>query len=289
MSEPPGISVIIPVFNDAGGLARCLDALARQTDAAPFEVIVVDNGSDPPLDPATLPALPSLRLIRETVPGSYAARNAGIAAARASVLAFTDADCRPRPDWLAAGHAAIDALGGTEAPGAIGGRIQIFPARAEAPRPAELYEAALMLDQADYVARGFAATANMWTTTATMRAVGPFDATLQSGGDAEWGRRVFAAGAPLRYDAATVIDHPARDSIGALYRKLRRVRSTAAARDPVESVGRRGLGAKLGHFRARTEGWPLGHRLRAFAVAALMEALRPVADLDLRLRRSRRL
>ncbi|MEM8761253.1 MAG: glycosyltransferase family A protein, partial [Pseudomonadota bacterium] len=109
MSAPPGISVIIPVFNDAGGLARCLDALARQTDAAPFEVIVVDNGSDPPLDPATLPALPSLRLIRETAPGSYAARNAGIAAARAAILAFTDADCRPRPDWLAAGHAAIDA------------------------------------------------------------------------------------------------------------------------------------------------------------------------------------
>src|SRR5690606_20126064 len=45
-TQMPACSIIIPVYNDAEGLRRCLEALARQSfpiDKA--EVIVVDNGS----------------------------------------------------------------------------------------------------------------------------------------------------------------------------------------------------------------------------------------------------
>ena len=44
------VSVIIPVFNDLAGLLRCLDGLERQTyPASKIQVVVVDNGSTPPI------------------------------------------------------------------------------------------------------------------------------------------------------------------------------------------------------------------------------------------------
>ena len=39
-------------------------------------------------------------MLRELTPGAYAARNTGIRAARAPIIAFTDADCRVDPNWL---------------------------------------------------------------------------------------------------------------------------------------------------------------------------------------------
>ena len=86
----PLISVVVPVFNDEARLAGCLDALAMQTwPASHREVIVVDNGSVPPVALRAGAA----RVIVERRPGSYAARNAGVAAAAGEILAFTDADC----------------------------------------------------------------------------------------------------------------------------------------------------------------------------------------------------
>ncbi len=103
----PQISVIIPVFNDLKGLTRCLQRLAdQQPDTSAFEVIVVDNGSTPPIEVAAVLPFP-VKLVRHETPGSYAARNAGVRASSADGLAFTDADCLPAPDWLRAGHAAL--------------------------------------------------------------------------------------------------------------------------------------------------------------------------------------
>jgi glycosyltransferase involved in cell wall biosynthesis len=88
------------VFNAAPWLGDCLDALQRQeAPAGGFEVIVVDNGStDGSL--AVARQHPAARLLSETRRGAYAARNRGISAARGELIAFTDADCIPRRDWL---------------------------------------------------------------------------------------------------------------------------------------------------------------------------------------------
>ena len=103
----PRISVIIPVYRDWDDLRRCLAALTQQSwSESDFEILVVNNDTQPAPDDLVAP---NLRLLQEPQGHSYAARNAGVAAARGELLAFTDADCQPAPDWLAAGWAALHA------------------------------------------------------------------------------------------------------------------------------------------------------------------------------------
>ena len=219
MTDYPLVSVIIPVYNDAARLALCLNALESQRYPADrVEILVVDNGSTD--DPA--PAVGQMaraRLLYEPTPGSYAARNLGIAAARGDVLAFTDADCLPKPDWLCHGVRLLDA---TPNCGLVGGRIRLFTGRR--PTTVELYQQVFAFQQEHYVRTDrFAATANMFTTRAVMRAVGTFDQRLKSGGDHHWGNRVADAGYTLAYAPDAVVLHPARPSQAEWRHKLERV------------------------------------------------------------------
>ncbi|GAA3581179.1 hypothetical protein GCM10022419_073360 [Nonomuraea rosea] len=86
------VSVVIPAYGGQDKLDLALAGLARQTYPARLtEVIVVDNGSTPPLRlPATRP--PGTRLIVCATPGRANARNAGLAAATGDVIHWLDSD-----------------------------------------------------------------------------------------------------------------------------------------------------------------------------------------------------
>lgn len=104
------ISVIVPVFNTAEFIDRCMTALLGQDyPESDYEVIVVDNGSSD--DSRERLARFPVTVIREDKRGSYAARNAGVRMASASILAFTDSDCAPRADWLRTIEGALDKPG----------------------------------------------------------------------------------------------------------------------------------------------------------------------------------
>lgn len=97
-------SVVIPSRNRAGDLARCLAALAKQDFAKDrFEVVVCDDGSTENLaeviEDAKRQGLQA-RLIRQAAKGPAAARNLGIANARAEIVAMTDSDTLPDTGWL---------------------------------------------------------------------------------------------------------------------------------------------------------------------------------------------
>lgn len=93
-------------------LARTLGGLAAQTLAREaWELLLVDNGSTPPLAPPTgLVGLPPLRIVREAQPGLTPARLRGIAEARGEVLAFVDDDNVLAPDYLEVAAAAFQTL-----------------------------------------------------------------------------------------------------------------------------------------------------------------------------------
>ena len=218
-------SVVVPVYNDARRLRSALDALLSQTYPSDcYEVIVADNGSTD-----TTPRVAeeyavrrggTVRLVVEDqIQSSYAARNRGLRAARGEVLAFTDADCVPDPEWLKNGIRALaepDATCG-------GGRIVFFYKSAR-PNVYEYYDSVRKLDQQSYVCRaGFAATANFFARARLFGQYGEFRADLSSGGDYEFGRRLTSAGEKMVYIPDATVRHPARATFHELYLKTKRV------------------------------------------------------------------
>jgi len=112
------VSVVVPARNAAATLPATLRALERQEFAGEYEVIVVDNCSrDETGELAREAGVRVLRMESDRGPGP--ARNAGARAGSGPVVAFTDADCEPAPDWLTAGVAALrdhDIVQGAVAP-----------------------------------------------------------------------------------------------------------------------------------------------------------------------------
>ena len=95
---PAKLSVIICSLNGAAGVDRCLRALAAQTIFPALEVIVVDDGSTDATSEAG--RAHGAVVIRHRVNrGLAAARNTGLGAATAPVVAFLDDDCEPEPTW----------------------------------------------------------------------------------------------------------------------------------------------------------------------------------------------
>ena len=212
----PVVTVVVPVRDGARVLPACLDALVAQQDAPPFEVVVVDNGSRDATARLARAHPVVDRVVSEPRPGSYAARNAGIAAARGRVLAFTDADCRPDPRWLAHGVAALDRAG------VVGGRVRAVVQ--DRPTTWERYDRATYLDQERAVRdEGYAATANLLVRAEVFAAIGPFDPTLSSSGDLEWGQRATAAGHRPVHAPDAVVDHVARRTARGTWRLHRRL------------------------------------------------------------------
>jgi glycosyltransferase involved in cell wall biosynthesis len=104
----PAISVVIPARNAAATIRRTLACLAAQDLELPYEVIVVDAGSADETASVARATGPDVRVVSAGPVGPAHARNAGVAAARAPRVAFTDADCFPTPGWLAAGIQALE-------------------------------------------------------------------------------------------------------------------------------------------------------------------------------------
>jgi glycosyltransferase involved in cell wall biosynthesis len=96
----PDISVVIPVYNAERYVGSCIEAfLSQDYSREKYEILIVDNGStDASAD--IIERYPDITLLFEDRHGAYAARNRGIAEADGAIVAFTDPDCVPCPDWL---------------------------------------------------------------------------------------------------------------------------------------------------------------------------------------------
>ena len=111
------VSVVVPTHERPELVACCLDHLIRQDlDTSEFEIIVVDDGSSHAASVANhavtaraargRPGLAVHYLHASERLGAAAARNHGWRTAHAPVIAFTDDDTEPAPDWLREGLAA---------------------------------------------------------------------------------------------------------------------------------------------------------------------------------------
>lgn len=217
--NPPFVSIIIPVYNDSERLKKCLRALEHQTyNGQSYEVIVVDNNSTEDFRPIA-GKFQHVRYEFESLPGSYAARNKGISVSKGEILCFTDSDCIPAVDWIEKGVSHL-----TNECQYIAGKIRIFFKDPGRPTIAELYDSLNCLDQQQYLETDhFGATANLFACRELFDKVGLFNARLKSGGDKEWGQRVFDAGHRQAYSEGALVLHPARYSKKDIRKKIFRV------------------------------------------------------------------
>ncbi len=102
------ISVIIPCYNHASTIGRCLESVFAQTYEN-VEVIVVDDGSRDALDAALALFRDRVRVIRQHNQGGPAARNRGFRESTGDFVMFCDADARLRKDALEKLSAALEA------------------------------------------------------------------------------------------------------------------------------------------------------------------------------------
>ncbi|MFH1662065.1 MAG: glycosyltransferase family A protein, partial [Candidatus Falkowbacteria bacterium] len=89
------ISIIIPIYNQADKLPKCLDSILAQT-YKDFEIIVVDDGSTDNLEPI----IKKYKYIFQENQGASSARNRGVKEAKGDFLLFCDADIVMKPDML---------------------------------------------------------------------------------------------------------------------------------------------------------------------------------------------
>lgn len=120
------VSVVVSTHNRSADLAAALEALLQQTAPVHYEILIVDNNSTDDTREVVARAIPRspvpLRYLFEARQGVSYGRNTGILHAKAPIVAFTDDDCRPAPDWVAsicrafAEHPDIDCIGGRVVP-----------------------------------------------------------------------------------------------------------------------------------------------------------------------------
>ncbi len=278
------VSVIIPVYNDQAGIDECLRALDAQTwPRECYEIIVVDNASNPPIK--IDPSFKDVACIL-TCPtsGSYAARNAGISKAQGEVFAFTDADCFPDPDWISAGAAALERNRGRFI---IGGEVALF--LSQQPTAVELYQYWGSFMQRENIEHlGFSVTANLFVTRSQVQGVGTFDERLFSGGDLEWCWRAAHSGFPVIFAPEVKVTTAPRRSLSSAIRQVRRV---AGGRHKLRKM-------KTAHInpaavKPRRTGWAaarwiLSHpdisawnRIRIFCVALVLRIAQVIESLRL--------
>ncbi len=222
MSEP-ALSVVIPTYDNASGLRRCLAALERQSIGPErFDVVVVDDGS-PAATGALLRAFRArtrLRLtcLRAEHGGPGAARNLGLRRARGGLVAFTDDDCIPSPTWLRDYLALAPFPAGVAG---IGGAVRFTP---------ETWTArlchALGHTQNPRLASGDAAflvTANALFAKEELLDVGGFDEryALAGGEDSDLAYRIVARGGRLQTTGGALVWHEARSLPQLLHTYLR--------------------------------------------------------------------
>lgn len=278
------VTVIVPFYGDnLPRLQRLLDSLDRQDYPGPVELIVIDN-NDQPLVPA---AAVRGQLLHEPAPGSYVARNAGLARATGAVVAFTDSDCVCTPRWLAHGVARllVDARVGV-----VGGGVLPLTADDAGPSVTERYDAFFHMRQAHYVTHmGFAATANCFARRELFSEVGPFDTRFRSGGDRAWCGQVLAAGYTLAYCHEATVLHDAR-RLGGLLLKSRRLAGQEWSRAQTAGGGlRHALRSDLTIYAARLrrlvdqrESASATDRAAFGAISLLLESVRVLELLRLR-------
>ncbi len=221
----PKISVIVPVYNDPEGLSETLNSLVNQDFShKDYEIIVVDNRST---DSTWITAeafhkkYPDLIKIfkEESIQSPCAARNKGIRMAAADVLAFIDADMTADSNWLRDGLRDME----KEKSDYMFFRIENY-SKSDKEGLISKYTRLKEFPQEEYVeVHKFGTMGSLFTRREIFNRFGYFDSRLISGGDKEFGNRLYEAGINFDFNKKITLWHPTRSTFKSIIKKAFRV------------------------------------------------------------------
>lgn len=225
------VSVIVCTRNRSDALARLLERLEQLVVPAGvrWELIIVDNESTDGTAAllASLPRRLPMRVVNEHTPGLSRARNTGLAAATGDLLLFTDDDCLPDPQWLAAIR---DEFARAPSLGVLGGRVELFderdqPTTTRTSRERDEITSAFKVDSI--------IGCNMAFRRSALAAAGPFDVALGggtgagAGEDVDFVYRALRAGLRIEYSPDALVYHNHGRRTAAQVRAIKRAYTVA--------------------------------------------------------------
>ncbi len=221
----PKVSVVVPIYNGEEDLRQLIACLLAQTYPSELvEYLLVDNNSSDntlkSLQTAAEQCPITIRPLSENkIQSSYAARNVGIRAATAEIIAFTDADCRPQPQWL---ELLVKPFINEDV-AIVAGEVAPLPGKTVLERFADSQET---LSQKHTLANKFCPygqTANLAIRRTALQKVGLFRPYLTTGGDADicWRIQLECIGR-LEFAPDAIVQHRHRTTFKELASQWRR-------------------------------------------------------------------
>lgn len=202
----PRVSVVCSTYGRAELLPALFDSLAAQhMEPDEFELVVVDNGSRDEtgavLERLAASAPFTTRVLALPVNrGAAGGRNAAWRAASAEIVAFTDDDCTPTPEWLERGVAALEAQG-----------PDAFVAGATGPTPSQAHLLERPFSRSLSVAEmRFFETCNIFYRRRDLEEADGLDERLGTGEDTDLALRLIEAGRRPVWEPAALVHHRVR-------------------------------------------------------------------------------
>lgn len=214
-------SIIIPTYNRPERLLYCLKSIAQlDYPLERFEVIVVDDGSEMPIEPviASFHQHLNLSLRSQVNSGPANARNAGTTVAKGKFLVFTDDDCMPAPEWLKALEARF-----TQRPNClVGGRtLNALPDNLYSTASQVLIDYLYEYYNPNRNRSSFFASNNLALPAESFHALGGFNTTfpLAAGEDREFCDRWLQHGYQMIYAPEVQVYHAHKLTLHAFWRQ----------------------------------------------------------------------
>ena len=215
-SPGPRFSVVVCTHNGAATLQACLEGLHKQTWPQ-HEILVIDDGSTDRTDEIAK-SFRGVQYVRQEFAGLSAARNLGWGLATGDIIAYTDDDCIPDPDWLANlapafNDPSVAAAGGPNLPPPARNTTESIVALAPG-APSHVLVNDL---EAEHLPG-----CNLAVRRSCLEAIGGFREEFRTAGDDVdvcW--RLLAAGGVLRFVPAAFVWHHRRATVSAYLRQQR--------------------------------------------------------------------
>jgi GT2 family glycosyltransferase len=207
MTDAPIFSIVIPTYKRPEQLAVCLQACARlEYPHDRFEIIIVDDGSPVPVEVPKHDgsSLVNITCLRQLNSGPASARNFGAEHARGEILAFTDDDCVPTPQWLRELAQSFN-----DVPiGLVGGRtINGLLENPYSTASQIIVDEAYAYFHSQNSDLRFFASNNMAVAAELFHKSGGFDSSFRISEDRDFCHRWIRQGKPLIYDPEAIVYH----------------------------------------------------------------------------------